>query len=296
MSNARVIQKHLQELKRLRQSSNIPEAFMALDEIEGLIGQSSQENTDDLLGTFHYERAFVYLLCSSYKLASREFLRSSEAAERAGDRFRALTGRLMAVRNDYFGGELDALALRDSLLDIEESYIDLPKPDERDEGARRSFDFTLAKSIADAEFDCKGGNALQRARAASRSEVVQLNKGVPAYMLISHQLEARIAMADGKYSKAVSIFASYLDFDLSDQLNIQRKEQNVELIEFVRHWRDQICRDYRDFGFSVLKSSLTERESLSAKIWVKGLSIGTASNNLVFCRDIENGLIEFHDM
>lgn len=260
---------------------------MKSQEVEAALKEYEGEDAPTLWATFLYEKAFVFLMYADYRNAGIAFQLSGDKARESGSPFRGWIGDFLFARNQYYGGLWSASELRFQLHKLEQDFLGFPEPEEHDVGIRKSFEYTLRKSLSDAEYDSGGPDYISRAEAARSSELLRENVGRNlSYVLVEKQLVSRIHITRGEARKAAQLFASYLDVDepaLFAELGIHPEP---ELQAIVRNWPDHIVMDYRDFGKALLLAELPDAACHARAVWACGLELGCGANNFRFARDI----------
>jgi len=81
------------------------------------------------------------------------------------------------------------------------------------------------------------------------------------------QMQTRSLMLQGLYADAARLFAEYIQIDGLDIAQMLKVGPNEDLLIMMKKWREEIAREYRDFGVSILKSGIPNSLETAVVIW-----------------------------
>ncbi|NQY39348.1 MAG: hypothetical protein HRT80_04535 [Henriciella sp.] len=260
--------------------------------IEGLRGDTSA-SAHMYRSRISYEEGMLRVALEEDELAARCFGDSGEHALLANDSLRWNVGKFRSTITEYFADILSANETYTSLMD---TYAKRPKRQdvlEQDHGFLENSDLNFLKRLNEISFDAGATDAQTRAEEYMEHPIIVqgVADGVPMYLLVKCQTEARLLMLDEGYDQAVNILSSYLDVDVAnstipswvgEDLSALKEHANKEAME--------ICRDYRDLGRALLQSSRANKLNLAIHVFEKGLLLPANKGNKRFLRQIRDDL------
>lgn len=285
----------MQTLRNLRDNEQA-EAFEEKRDyaLSGLHGDQS-EIAHMYRSKIAYEEGMLRVALEQDDVAARCFDDSGEHALLAEDSLRWNVGLFRSTITKYFADLIDEAAAHSSLERIYDQRPARPTVPSQDQGFFENSDLNFRKRLMEGSFDAGTSDARMRAEEyMEHPTIVQgVSDGVPMYLLVKCQTEARILLLDKKYDEAVDILSSYLEVDVPDAATPKWIGDDIEpLKDHANNEAMEICRDYRDLGRALLKSSRSNRATLAMKTFERGMRVPAKKGNKRFLRQLTEDLAQ----
>lgn len=280
------------ELKSARLKNDIKAALEKLKDIRGILEKYPREEALQEWSRYHYEDAFLLNIAGHVKEAAHAFAQSGQCARENGDELRGLIGDFRNHLTLYLGDEQSAQATLAAFRDIQKGYDSLQKVPAEDAGLLKGSLLNIAKRLHELAFETLASDCTLLTQNFQDHEDMRNARTDPdaSHELLFAQSNARTAILDGHMDAAEAIFAAYLDVTIP-QLEA---DPNVRIREDIKHFThngaEEISRDYRDFGRTLLASSRANGKEEAIQVWKRGLQVHSGRGNLRFLNDIESDL------
>ncbi len=283
--------------KKHRSNGNLAESYNMLEQIEQRLTVFDQVDFYKLWSRFFFEKASLLRNDGRYEEAAVAFDESSKAAGLGSDALREWIGKFECEKIKYLANYVSAREFYNALTALYKVFQASCCGSHELADLRDNYECYLYirlleaafESDQNAEFSYWSEKLLSNEFFMSMATVDTLNGDVgnAAFTLIQKQVTSRIFMRDGDYSAAISGFMSYMPCEdlLSD---LDRYFIGFEQVAktYMEGWREELARDYRDLGRSVLQAEGKKGAELCKKILLKGLECDENMGNTRYLVDI----------
>lgn len=283
----------MQILRNLRDKEDV-EAFeeKSASTIEKLLGDTS--NTANMYRSkIAYEEGMLRVAGEEDELAARCFEKSGEYALLAKDPLRWNVGQFRSTITKYFADLIDENETHASLTEIYSERPSRANVPEKDHGFFENSNLNFLKRLNEVAFDAGAVDARTRAEEYMEHPIIVqgVADGVPMYLLVKCQTEARLLMLSERFDQAVDIFSCYLDVDVTDFKTPDWVGEDLEdLRDHANNEAMEVGRDYRDLGRALVKSSHPNKLSMARDVFERGLRLPAKKGNKRFLRQMRDDL------
>lgn len=284
--------KLFEDQKAARYNNDLDKARILLDEIQRILERHSRDRNLSNWARFAYDKGFLLNIEGRFSDAADQFRLSGAYSRQDRDTLGGWIGEFRYALTLYLGDNDSAENTFKTFVEIDRQRNQAPQDAKKNITLWRTSDLNLRKRLCELAFDVGADDLDRWSDYILQHEHMERSKQAPnpVFELIRVQTKARLAIHHGRFDEAACILASYLDVDIPDCNEFNGAWDADAIREYAHGPAEEIARDYRDLGLSLLRSSFANREGFAKKAWERGLEIHHGRGNLRFQREIREHL------